>query len=544
MSIKLVPLGDSGSSLVSPGTEITGLRCTVGRRKDNDLVVLDGRVSKLHAEILLEGTRWVLNDLGSANGSLVNGEVVRNKVLEHGDVLQFGRSRYLFEHEVTGLTPVSEGLFSLGNSQTRILTDEPFDFVRSRAKEATSEPRLQDNYDRLHIAFEALSTLLHSVDRDALCARVLEVAFEMVNVESAAVALFDADGRLEVRAQRSTLPREDEEELELSRTVLQQVLSTRTAVLATDSQHDERFAASASIVSTGTRSLMCVPLLGQDEVHGVLYGVNTSEFLNLGSRDLTLFHGIGVGAGVALDKARLIQESMERDRLAAVGTAVNSVAHHLKNIVQSLRLPVQVIRNGIDSKDNEVLLEALPLVERAASRMEQTVVEMLDYSKSRTPMLNSVNLNELVKEVLQDCRADADAKGVELRLQIDSDIGPSMLDDLRLHDAIVNLIRNGIDAHDQQKPGRYVAVRTVLESDQRHYLIEVRDNGSGIPAHLVDKLFVPFFSTKGNRGTGLGLAGARKVAEENGGSLSVMSYHGQGSVFRLLVAMHPLKPRS
>ena len=526
---RLVGLSGAGAGVRA---RITGPVFMIGRLQGSDLTVADPRVSKRHAVILERDGRLVIEDLGSANGTLVNNLPVDSVPLKAGDTIQVGTAHFVVE---VGALMGSDSQTVVGeagsDTDLGVLAVDSFD-PRVSGVEMRARNRLQQDYERLRIAFDALSSLLRSKNLPQLYEGIIDVVFELVNVEAAAVVLFDDSGEPRIEARRSNLP-DSEELLVLSRTVLQYVLSTRSAVLAGDLLDDTRFSASTSISGLRARSLMCVPLIGRDDVHGVVLAVNSSEFTSLGSEDLALFHGIGVGAGVALDNMQLNRRNIERERLAAVGVAVSSVAHYLRNIIAAVSTPLAIIRKGRQSRQLELIDQALPLAERAAGRMEHAVGEMLDYSKSRAPEFTIGDLNELVRDAVDIVRPLADERGIELRVELDPGIDLTLLDHNRLHDAVLNLIRNAVEAHSKGGRDPLVHVRTVKSSDHTEQIVEVRDNGVGIPLHLLDKIFLPFFSTKGSQGTGLGLANARKVTQENGGSLVAFSRLGEGTMMRM-----------
>jgi len=217
--------------------------------------------------------------------------------------------------------------------------------------------------------------------------------------------------------------------------------------------------------------------------------------------------------------------------LAAVGFAVSGIAHHLKNIILGIKAPLGLIRMGYQGQNTKLVAEALPIIERASSRMEQSVREMLAYSKDRKPELQKGNLNVFIHDLVQETTDRAAERGILLLTDLDERIQESGVDSIRLHDAVLNLIGNAIEAHREEGEGRYIKVRTRLGQNKTVHILEVEDNGPGISPDILKNIFEPFFSTKGSRGTGLGLAIARKVAEENGGSLTARSQLGAGATF-------------
>ncbi|HNY28822.1 MAG TPA: ATP-binding protein [Candidatus Sumerlaeota bacterium] len=295
-----------------------------------------------------------------------------------------------------------------------------------------------------------------------------------------------------------------------------------------DDRHDRRADQKATFV---TRNLVATPMRCYGKIIGVLEVLNKRDNESFNADDVKILEVIADQAGMAITNARLVELSIQRERLAAVGFAVSGIAHHLKNIILGIKAPLGLIRMGYQGQNTKLVAEALPIIERASSRMEQSVREMLAYSKDRKPELQKGNLNVFIHDLVQETTDRAAERGILLLTDLDERIQESGVDSIRLHDAVLNLIGNAIEAHREEGEGRYIKVRTRLGQNKTVHILEVEDNGPGISPDILKNIFEPFFSTKGSRGTGLGLAIARKVAEENGGSLTARSQLGAGATF-------------
>ena len=280
-----------------------------------------------------------------------------------------------------------------------------------------------------------------------------------------------------------------------------------------------------------TRNLVATPMIDEGQIIGVLEVLNKRGDVPYDEQDAKILSIVAEWAGVAIAKARRIERSIQQQRLAAIGLAVSGIAHHLKNIILAIKGPLGLVRLGIKTQNQQLLNDSLPIMERGSSRMEQSVKEMLDYSKDRQPELELGNIKDLLGEIVEGCRTRAQQARVELRYSPPPDIADSYLDKFRLHDAIQNIVGNAIEAHERSPEGAWVEVRVRLSQNGARHVIDIQDNAGGIPEEVLKKLFQPFFSTKGSKGTGLGLAVAVKVAQENKGALSVESKVGEGSTF-------------
>ncbi|HUT24707.1 MAG TPA: GAF domain-containing sensor histidine kinase [Sumerlaeia bacterium] len=297
-----------------------------------------------------------------------------------------------------------------------------------------------------------------------------------------------------------------------------------------DARHDKRADEKSQLV---TRNLIAIPMNFQGKTIGVLEVLNKRNGRSYDGDDAKIMQVLADEAAIALTNARLVEESIQRERLAAIGLAVSGIAHHLKNVLVALKGPLGLLRMALDAEDLNLVTNSLPIMERGTARMEQSIKEMLAYSKNREPELELGSLNGLVAEIVEASRRRGEERSIEVRAELDERIGPSYLDKLRLHDAALNLVANAIEAHPEGAAGACVVARTAAADDGKTFRIEVEDNGPGMPEDVQKRIFQPFFSTKGSKGTGLGLAVAKKVAEENGGTLAVKSVAGEGTTFTL-----------
>jgi signal transduction histidine kinase len=157
---------------------------------------------------------------------------------------------------------------------------------------------------------------------------------------------------------------------------------------------------------------------------------------------------------------------------------------------------------------------------------------MLTFSKDRDPDLQSADLNVVVAEVVDLMQARASERGVELFFSPAVDLGPLLFDPENMHHAVLNVVTNAIDACDDRPQAR-VHVRVTRSVDGELAQVIVEDNGHGIDPDDLPKLFQIFQSTKGNRGTGLGLSVSQKILQEHGGEIVVESEVDAGSQFTL-----------
>src|SRR5262249_35064196 len=152
--------------------------------------------------------------------------------------------------------------------------------------------------------------------------------------------------------------------------------------------------------------------------------------------------------------------------------------------------------------------------------------------------------NSIVRDVLELLAGRAKDLGVKLESRLDASLPHIQVDPEGIHRALLNIVGNALDAVEGQ-PNPTVAVATVLEAERDWVRLLVIDNGCGIPPEKLPDIFKPFISTKGSRGTGLGLAVSRKILREHGGDILAQSHPGKQTKFILrLPIKSPLRSDS
>ncbi len=229
----------------------------------------------------------------------------------------------------------------------------------------------------------------------------------------------------------------------------------------------------------------------------------------------------------------LQRELVHSERLAAIGQTIAGLAHGIKNILHGLKGGSYLVDVGIGKKDSEKIGKGWDMVKRNIDRTANLVMDLLSYSKEREPEIQTCSPNEIAAEVCELLRVRAAEEKTELTLDLDPAIGAVRMDPHTIHTTLLNLVSNAIDAclFDESTDKQWqVRVRTALEPGNR-IRFEVVDNGTGMSEEVKNKIFASFFSTKGHRGTGLGLLVTLKLIEEHGGKIEVNSKIGEGTTF-------------
>jgi signal transduction histidine kinase len=161
-------------------------------------------------------------------------------------------------------------------------------------------------------------------------------------------------------------------------------------------------------------------------------------------------------------------------------------------------------------------------------------MNMLTFSKQRHPEMELSSIPMLVQEVGDLMKGQFQKRGVQLNVQIVKDMPPIPADTASLHQSLLNLLVNALEAIDRPKGGQ-VTLGCGYDEQRNCAMLIVADNGHGIDREGREQLFKPFYSTKGLRGTGLGLAVTKKVIDEHHGTIEVRSAPGKGTMFTVRI---------
>lgn len=228
-----------------------------------------------------------------------------------------------------------------------------------------------------------------------------------------------------------------------------------------------------------------------------------------------------------------IQRIFEKKLVAMRAAALRSTSHEVRTPLSTIMAINETLLNGSAGELNEVQRDFLNDTETAARHLMSLVNDILDYAKAEAGMIKlspeSVALVELVDQCVAMVEPKADQARVEVTVNVANDVNEIFADPLRVKQVLLNLLTNAIK---YTEPSGLVNIRVRL--DGRFVLISVRDTGRGIGAEQIEHLFNPYFQAARKDqgiGTGLGLAIIKHLTELHGGSITVESVLGSGSVF-------------
>lgn len=493
-------------------------------RQSRSVQITDGTVSRHHAKLWLASGRWLIEDLGSGNGTFLNAvRLTSPQTVRRGDQIRCGSTLLVFGGGETAMVDVDEaGNLVDAAIVARLPSNE--DSIIIPTPEAGARA-----IDNLRILYDFISEISTIFDADRLLTRTLDKVFDVLKAERGYIMLIDAQGKLTPKASRIGDDKSSED-IPISRTIIDEVVGKQVGVLSSNAMGDQRFTSGKSVHNFGIRSAICVPIKGRERILGVIHvdcGVSEHTYT---TEQLRLLTAIGYQTGLALENVSLYEAAVHSERMSAIGETIALMSHHVKNILQALAAGAHVVKMGLDRDDLAKAKKSWPIVQRSLARINDLILNMLTFSKVREPLLENINLNRLLTECIELQAPRADGRDIAILTDL-GDLPPIPADAPGMRQAFTNLLTNAIDAVADGSGA--ITVTSRFDPDQHQVTVSVADNGSGIPAEELDKIFTPFWSSKGQKGTGLGLAVAQKIAKEHQGQVTVRSTVDGGSTFTI-----------
>jgi signal transduction histidine kinase/pSer/pThr/pTyr-binding forkhead associated (FHA) protein len=518
---------DRGKRLTLPPNEPQ----LIGRSSES-MPITDSTVSRRHAELTPDNGTWYLRDLDSANGTYINGRRLTDRVaLSPGDQIRCGSTLLLFMPEPDDRR----------SRLVQLLPEEAFDVTVERTMDVNEESMIlgapdpvQAASDHLRVIYGLTALTATAFERDELLEKVMDLIFEEFRPERGFILLqAGPEGRPDpVVVRYRQKPRDlDEGRIPVSRTIINHTLQEGEGILSTNAMNDQRFRSGDSVRDYGIRSAICVPIRSPRRIFGVIHIDSSLAAFTFSESQLRLMNAIGQHTGLALTSVDRVKMRVQTERLAAMGQTVASLSHSIKNILQGLRGGADAVELALNRGDLALAREGWPILARNLDRTLALTLNMLAYARPPQLDIEIVYLAPLIDEVLQLLRPQCQRKRIGILRDLDESMPPIPADANALHQALMNLLTNAVEA----LPSRdgVITVSTRYLPDHQQAEITVADNGPGIPVDRQETIFEAFATDKGQRGTGLGLAVTRKIVQEHGGTVELRSGPGAGAAFSI-----------
>ena len=230
------------------------------------------------------------------------------------------------------------------------------------------------------------------------------------------------------------------------------------------------------------------------------------------------------------ERRRLESILTQSEKLAAIGQLAAGVAHEINNPLTAIIANAQILHRELPASSD--LQESVDSIARAGARATQVVRNLLDFARKEEVHLGLTDVNETIERALELIQHEIVARGARLDFAPDPTLPPILASQDHLQSVWLNLLLNAIDSLDKSPAEIKILSRKV--GSEIH--VQVSDNGKGIPADRLTRIFEPFYTTKAaGRGTGLGLSVSHRIVKQHNGRIAVESQVGSGSVFTVML---------
>lgn len=259
--------------------------------------------------------------------------------------------------------------------------------------------------------------------------------------------------------------------------------------------------------------------------NGDIINVSISRFAVFNEEE-KMIGSVGILRDITTIK-KLEKDLREKENLALIGEVVSSIAHSLSN-------PLNIISGNADylllnKNEDQQEYEELRTIVDEATRITRSLRGLLDFSRPMAFEKTSIDVNKIIEDIAAKSKYTIGKKDIKIRKTLEKGLHSILADKAQIEESISNIVINGIQAITGSGE---INIRTF--TDHGSICIEISDNGPGIPKENLEKIFKPFFSSKGyGKGTGLGLSIVKRIINEHGGSVKVRSLQGKGSTFTI-----------
>jgi adenylate cyclase len=379
--------------------EITEPETKIGRGPDNQLVLTDYGISRTHCRIRWDGTTCRVEDMGSRNGTKINGEDIdRPQELQDGDEILLGRYPIRVEIDavdtksggyVIDEKPMVEAPGTIIKPMTRVFDEKLRSITESAAvdlKELAEKPEVEEEDERgkiLLILTQVAKALISAENLDEILRKVMDITFEYLPAERGFLMLWDDKEKRLVPRLIKYRDKSDEAAINISKTITEKAFHEQVGILTSDASVDPRFSGAESIIFHGIRSAMCVPLWNEGEVMGVVHVDSLMANNRFTPDDLDLMTALANYSAVAIQRARLHERIREEAEARA-----KLARYHSPGVVTKI-----LASGSVDSDWN------IEVQEREVSVLFADIVGFTSISEKLTPAQVAKFLNHYFGEM-------------------------------------------------------------------------------------------------------------------------------------------------
>lgn len=510
---------------------------TVGRSKEADITVRDQLISRSHCRLSHMNGKWSLEDLSSTNGTwLLGQEVARSVTLPLNTPVKIGNTTF----ELVGES---------NSDSTRIFAASTEDTVMDTSKTIMAVAYERDNTEvamRAHKDLFAVTKFQRAIamvsENDNIYAKCLGAIMDIIPATHGYFLTYDLENAAFTPKARFTRPGvvDRGESDNIVKELIELAQERHEAALSSTRQAHPRPG-----VKREDATVICAPLLGHNQLNGILYLRSTDSKRPLTESDLALINVIGDIAGMAIERHNLLRFNVKNERLFATGETARGLSHYIKNILFGFDGALNLLKSGCDKHNVDLAKECWSILKIHHRKLANVMLDFLNFATDLKPKFVEYDLNMLIRDTRNMLKPQFDYHGIRLDLD-DFVMNNAMkveLDPEGAHRVLINLLTNA----EQSINARYVSassgkgvVSIKVKPNYKFNRVDVTisDNGIGLSDDLKRHLFDLFATTKGVAGSGLGLHVCKRIIESHGGVISAKGQEGQGCEITFQIPIH------
>lgn len=518
----------------------------IGRNPEAGIVIQIPEISRRHCSFKLVDDQFFVIDHDSANGTFLNKKKITFSPLHDGDEVTFGNIEDVVIR-FFNIVPTAQNFpekgkkesyqkFFSGEALRQSMGDNSsaLDLTSFSFGEGSGSIQLKN---QIGVMFQVSKLLLRSPDYISLNKDIAQCILDSFSADRVllirGIPFSNGKYGFDFQLESSRTKGNELDSESFSETIVQRVFNEDVAI----SSSREDSTPSGSFVSLGITQSLAVPIRGQEKVFGVIICDTQNNYQVFSETDLDPLSAIGNQLGLAWENFDLQREKLQSEKLAAVGEAVANLAHYIKNVLACSESGAGLVDEALNAGNMEILGKAWDLVKNSNEKIQQLVKELLSLSKVRTIKKKKDHLNLFLQGLLDQVVFPLNGK-VKGQTFLDRNLPEVPIDQYALEDAFRNIFQNAIEAGESATvPQLTISVTTQFMKAENQCKITIHDNGPGIPPDILPNIWNLFYSTKGARGSGLGMTVTQKVIEEHGGAIGCESLPAKGTTFVILLPM-------
>ncbi len=493
---------------------VAGDGVVVGRSLKSGVCLTDLESSREHCKITISNNSAQLIDLGSSNGTFLNGQPVTSSGIKVGDHITVGQTVFvvLAENEVDSPPPAPTGRAP----QSSTLTPQSIKAVKDDERFVA---QLKSNLQFLYDA--SLATAKREIG--PMMDDLLRLTFEWVSADRGCVLLRDGPRKpLRVQSMQYRDPTQAEQQFKISSSIAHHVDDHDIGVLSSDIRKSAHLKKSKSILASGISEVLCVPIRGRGFGLGLIYIdrlASSGSYEDSFNEDhLKLMHVIAHLAATAIENDEYYGALLEKERILAVGETAEKLSHRIKNILQSINGGTHLVEMGLAEESLDNIRRGWGIVKRNQERMSSLVQDMLLVNQDYIPERKDANINQLISNLVDDHQVKAESLGISIELKCNRDYPIANVDSVGIITAVSYVIGEAVK-NSRGVEGAVVNVALVTSED----LVEVfiRSAQADIEEENQASHVSEIFSAAKEFFPGLELSAAQKILRGHNGGLDI-----------------------